>query len=150
MSAVAQTSSLQTISVRNPATGEPIGEVPVRGADEVREAVRRARLAQASWAVLSVEERCKRVRRLRDVYVRRAEELADLLVRECGKTRNEALTMEVVLLADLATYFCKRAPKILAPERIPLHLLLHRRSMLHYLPRGVVGIISPWNFPLSI
>jgi succinate-semialdehyde dehydrogenase/glutarate-semialdehyde dehydrogenase len=150
MSVVPQHPSAQTIPVRNPATGEPLGEVPIQGADEVRAAVRRARMAQAAWGALPIDERCKRVRRLRDQFVRRADELADLLVRECGKTRNEALAMEVMVVADLATYFCKHAPKILAPERIPLHLLLHRRSTLHYVPRGVVGIISPWNFPLSI
>ena len=150
MSAVAQHPSAQSIPVRNPATGEPLGEVPIHDADEVRAAVRRARMAQAAWAALPIEERCKRVRRFRDQIVRRGEELADLLVRECGKTRNEALAMDVMVVADLATYFCKHAPKILEAERIPLHLLLHRRSTLHYLPRGVVGIISPWNFPLSI
>src|SRR5438128_9757087 len=100
MSAVAQTSSVQGISVRNPATGEALGDVPVRSADEVREAVRRARIAQASWAALGIDERCRRVRRLRDQFVQNAGELADLLVRECGKTRNEALAMEVVVLAD--------------------------------------------------
>jgi succinate-semialdehyde dehydrogenase/glutarate-semialdehyde dehydrogenase len=150
MSAALEPSSPNAIPVQNPATLERLGEVPMRSADEVREAVRRARIAQASWGALSVKQRCQQVRRLRDQFVRRAEELADLLVRECGKTRNEALAMDVAVVADLATYFCKHAPTILAAERIPLHLLLHRRSTLHYLPRGVVGIISPWNFPLSI
>ena len=58
--------------------------------------------------------------------------------------------MEVMVVADLATYFIKRAPRILAPEPIPLHLLKNRGSYLHYVPRGVVGIISPWNFPFGI
>ena len=48
------------------------------------------------------------------------------------------------------TWHAKHAPRILAPREIPLHLLKHRRSVVHYVPRGVVGVISPWNFPLII
>jgi acyl-CoA reductase-like NAD-dependent aldehyde dehydrogenase len=58
--------------------------------------------------------------------------------------------MEVLVVADAVTYFCKRAHRILEDEQISLHMLPHRKSYLHYLPRGVVGIISPWNFPFSI
>jgi succinate-semialdehyde dehydrogenase/glutarate-semialdehyde dehydrogenase len=58
--------------------------------------------------------------------------------------------MEVVLVADLVRYFAKHAPQMLAPEPIPLHLMKHRASYLHFVPRGVVGVIAPWNFPFSI
>jgi succinate-semialdehyde dehydrogenase/glutarate-semialdehyde dehydrogenase len=133
-----------------PATGEEIGEVPIRTATEVRDAVQRARVAQEAWGLLPIEERCERILRFRDAIVDRAEEIVELLVRECGKPRAEALTHEVMVTVDLATYFAKRASKILAPREIDLHLLKHRRSYVHYAPRGVVGIISPWNFPFVI
>jgi succinate-semialdehyde dehydrogenase/glutarate-semialdehyde dehydrogenase len=133
-----------------PATGEAIGEVPIRGADEVRDAVARARVAQEAWALLPIEERCERILRFRDAIVDRAEEIIELIVRECGKPRAEALTHEVMVTVDLATYYAKRAPKILAPREIELHLLKHRRSYVHYAPRGVVAVISPWNFPFVI
>jgi succinate-semialdehyde dehydrogenase/glutarate-semialdehyde dehydrogenase len=71
-------------------------------------------------------------------------------VREAGKTRLEALGMEIILVADLVRYFTKHAAEMLEPEPITLHLLKHRASYLHYVPRGVVGVIAPWNFPLSI
>ena len=58
--------------------------------------------------------------------------------------------MEVIVVADLVRYFAKHAPEMLAPEPIPLHLMKHRASYLHFVPRGVVGIIAPWNFPFSI
>src|SRR5262249_56330182 len=58
--------------------------------------------------------------------------------------------MEVMTAGDLATSSCKRAAKILAPEPIGLHLLKNRGSYIHYTPRGVVGIIAPWNFPFAI
>lgn len=135
---------------RNPLTGELLGEVRESSPMEIRDAVSRARGAQAQWAALSVKERCARVGRFRDLVVARAEELCALISAETGKTRAEALSMEVMLIADLATYFVKRAPRILAPEPISLHLLKNRASYLHYVPRGVVGIISPWNFPFGI
>jgi succinate-semialdehyde dehydrogenase/glutarate-semialdehyde dehydrogenase len=139
-----------TIVSRNPSTGAVLGEVPDQSPAEVRAAVERARLAQRAWGALPVKERCRRVARFRDLVVERAPELIDLLVKEAGKTRQEALAHEVLVIADLATYFIKRAPKILAPQPIPLHLLKHRASYIHYTPRGVVGIIAPWNFPFVI
>jgi acyl-CoA reductase-like NAD-dependent aldehyde dehydrogenase len=139
-----------TITSINPATGQPLGEVPDRSADEVRSAVELSRTAQRAWAQLSLEARCRRVLRYAEVLMERAEEMVDLLVREGGKTRLEALGMEVVIVADLVRYFAKHAPEMLAPEPVPLHLMKHRASYLHFVPRGVVGIIAPWNFPFSI
>jgi succinate-semialdehyde dehydrogenase/glutarate-semialdehyde dehydrogenase len=133
-----------------PATGDVLGEAPIRSAEEVAEAVRRARQAQTLWAELPIETRVERVLALRDVLIDRADEVVDLLSRECGKPRNEALIHEVMVVVDLATYFAKRAAKILAPREIDLHLFRHRKSYVHYAPRGVVGIISPWNFPFVI
>jgi succinate-semialdehyde dehydrogenase/glutarate-semialdehyde dehydrogenase len=150
MGALADQQLGSTIVSRNPSTGAVLGEVPDQSPSEVRAAVERARLAQRAWGALPVKERCRRVARFRDLVVERAEELVDLLAKEAGKARSEALAHEVLVIADLTTYFVKRAPKILAPEPIPLHLLKHRASYVHYTPRGVVGIIAPWNFPFVI
>jgi acyl-CoA reductase-like NAD-dependent aldehyde dehydrogenase len=133
-----------------PATGDLLGEVPVHTADEVQAVVARARRAQAAWGVLPVEERAERLLRLRDAIVDRADEIVEIVSRECGKPRQEALMHEVTLIADLATYYCRNAPRILASQEIPLHLLKHRKSVVHFVPRGVVGVISPWNYPFSI
>ncbi len=134
----------------NPATGEPLGDVPDMAPPEIAHAVDTARAAQRDWAQLPIETRCRRVARFAEVLMARAEEVIDLLVREGGKTRLEALGMEVILVADLVRYFTKHAPQILAPEPIPLHLMKHRASYLHFVPRGVVAVIAPWNFPFSI
>ena len=135
---------------QNPATGEKLGEVPVATEEEVRAAVARGRAAQREWGRLPVRERARRVFAFRDEIINRAEEVIDCIVREGGKTRLEALNMEVLVAVDLADYFAKRAEKLLAPHPIPLHLLKTKKSYLHYVPRGVIGIISPWNFPFSI
>src|SRR5579883_1361870 len=133
-----------------PATGELLGELPVTSRDEVHAVVARARKAQAAWAVLPVAERAERLLRLRDALVERAEEVVEIVSRECGKPRHEALVHEVMATLDLTSYWCKRADRILAPRTIDLHLLKHRRSVVHYVPRGVIGVISPWNFPFII
>lgn len=139
-----------TIAVRAPATGEWLGDVRVASMQQITEALTRARVAQGRWASTALESRCEQVLLLRDAIVDRAEELIDLLVREAGKPRQEALVHEVMVVADLASYYAKRATKILAPREIDLHLFKHRRSYVHYTPRGVLGIISPWNYPLLV
>src|SRR5262249_22503320 len=133
-----------------PASGELIGEAPNASTDEVRATVERARRAQQAWGALPVEERCERLLRYRDAIVDRMDEVVDLLVRECGKPKHEALLHEVTVVADLITYYAKHAPSLLAPREVQLHLMKHRRSFLHYVPRGVVGVISPWNFPFQL
>ena len=134
----------------NPATGELLGEVPDQGVAEVRVAVEKARAAQSAFAGLGLRRRGEALLGLRDAILRRADDLCDLLARENGKTRVEALTMEVTVVADLIHYFGRRLHKLLAPEPIELHLLKNRASYLHYVPRGVVGVIAPWNFPFGI
>jgi len=133
-----------------PATGELLGEVRTSTREEVHAAIARARKAQAAWGVLPVEERCERLYRLRDALVERAEEIVDVVSRECGKPRSDALSHEVIVTVDLLTYYCKNAQRILASHEVGLHLLKHKKSTIHYAPRGVVGIISPWNFPFVI
>ncbi|EYF07332.1 aldehyde dehydrogenase family protein [Chondromyces apiculatus] len=142
--------SSATVKSYAPATGELLGEAPNMGPDEVRAIVARAKRAQEAWGALSIEERCERVLRFRDAIVDRADEIIDLLSRECGKPRHEALLHEVMVVADIATFFTKVAPQALAPREVPLHLMKHRRSFLHYGPRGVIGVISPWNYPFQL
>ncbi len=139
-----------SITSVNPATGEALGTVPDMGADEVRATIAKARAAQKDWGRLPLATRCRRVSRFAEILMARAEEIIDVLVREGGKTRLEALGMEIVVVADLTRYFVKHAPEMLAPEQVPLHLMKHRGSYLHFVPRGIVGVIAPWNFPFSI
>jgi acyl-CoA reductase-like NAD-dependent aldehyde dehydrogenase len=143
-------SATATLESRAPATGEAIGRVRIHDKEQVLAVVARARKAQAAWGVLPVEERADRILRLRDAIVERADEIVEVVSLECGKPRHEALVHEVMVIADLATYYCRNAPRILAPQSLDLHLLKHRKSVVHFVPRGVVGIISPWNFPFMI
>src|SRR5262249_35684457 len=90
--------STRIVSI-NPATGVPLGDVPDQGADEVRAAVARARAAQRAWGPVPLPERCRQVARYAEVLMARAEEVVELIAKEGGKTRGEALNMEVVVVA---------------------------------------------------
>ncbi|HEY3357278.1 MAG TPA: aldehyde dehydrogenase family protein [Polyangia bacterium] len=138
------------IEVFNPANGEKLGEVRSCSAEEARAAITRARAAQKHWEAIGLDERIRVIRRFRDILLDRAQEMSEAISRENGKVLQESLEMEVFPIVDLATYFCDRVQDILAPRRISLHLLKHRRSYIHYRPRGLLLVIAPWNFPFSI
>jgi len=140
----------ETLSVTSPATGEAIGAVPVHAPQDVRAAVARARSAQAAWGALPPRQRGKALRTFRIAIIEHAEALAQALSRENGKVLQEALTHDIAPVADLLAYFESRVHGILAPQKLPMHFLVMRRSYLHCVPRGVVGVIGPWNFPFSI
>src|SRR5437660_513869 len=139
-----------TVAVYEPGSGKLVGEVRVATAAQVREATAASQAAQKAWAARSFKQRGQVLSRFQQLVLDRADELADLIVRENGKTRNEALFMEVLPVADLTHYFSRKAERLLRDERLPLHMFPHKKSYLRFYPRGVIGIISPWNYPFSI
>ncbi|GAC1543237.1 MAG: aldehyde dehydrogenase family protein [Myxococcales bacterium] len=139
-----------TLEVREPGTGKLVGEVRVSSPAQVREATQSARSAQAGWMGLGFRARAAVLQRFKQLLLDRAEEICDLLTRENGKTRNESLFMEVLPAADLTHYFARHAERSLRDEKLPLHLFPHKKSYLRCHPRGVIGIIAPWNYPFSI
>ncbi|MFL5310641.1 MAG: aldehyde dehydrogenase family protein [Myxococcales bacterium] len=139
-----------TLAVYEPGSGKLVGEVRVSTAGQVREATAASHAAQKAWAARSFKDRGQALSRFQQLVLDRADELADLIVRENGKTRNEALFMEVLPVADLTHYFARKAERLLRDERVPLHMFPHKKSYLRFYPRGVIGIISPWNYPFSI
>jgi acyl-CoA reductase-like NAD-dependent aldehyde dehydrogenase len=142
------TQTREIISV-DPATGEEIGRAPLQDASEVAAAVVAARAAQPAWGRLSYGERARFVLRAREVVLDRIEEIAKLISRETGKPVTEAIAMEVVPTLDLMHYFADNTQKLLKRKRVGLgqYNFMGRSSYIVYKPLGVVGIISPWNFP---
>jgi acyl-CoA reductase-like NAD-dependent aldehyde dehydrogenase len=139
-----------TLAVYEPGSGKLVGEVRVSTPAQVREAVAASRLAQLEWSGRPLRDRAAILLAFKQSLLDRAEEIGDLIVRENGKTKNEALFMEVLPVADLTHYFARNAQKLLKDEKVPLHMFPHKKSYLRFYPRGVVGIISPWNYPFSI
>ena len=142
----------ESVVLRNPATGEAIGEIREDSLPDLNAAVARARIAQARWAALEVRERASYVRRMRDAIVAGADRIAETIWRSTGKTRVEALSMDVLPAALAADYYARVAPRLLARRKIRGGSLLffNKVSYLERAPYGVVGIISPWNYPFGI
>ncbi len=137
---------------RDPATGEELGRTRVASAEEVIEAVARARRAQSSWGKTSFEERRRIVMRARALVLKELEEIALVISKETGKPVAEAISMEIVPTLDLMQFFARRSKKLLRDEKIGIgqYELMGRSSKVRYKPLGVIGIISPWNFPWAI
>ncbi|MHB8420340.1 MAG: aldehyde dehydrogenase family protein [Myxococcales bacterium] len=133
-----------------PATGALQPPVPVDSTEAVVEAVRAARAAQPAWAARSFPQRREVLLRFKDELLKAVDEVSDLLIEENGKSRFEALTTEILTVADLTKFYARKASRLLRDQRLPLHLFPHKKSLLRYSPRGVIGVISPWNFPFSI
>ncbi len=134
----------------NPATEEPLETVPIQEEDEVNETVERAHRAQRSWKERPVDERADKIRDFRDELVDRRMEVAKLLSDEVGKPIVEALGQEIAVTAEMATYYANKAPEVLEPERVSHRLLKQKKSWVVHEPKGVVGLITPWNYPLVL
>jgi acyl-CoA reductase-like NAD-dependent aldehyde dehydrogenase len=118
-------------------------------AGDVAAAVKRARRAQQAWSQLSYRARAEFILRAREIVLAKVDEIASLVSRETGKPPAEAMSMEIVPTLDLMHYFAHNTERLLMRQKIDIgqYDLMGRSSYLVYKPLGVVGIISPWNFP---
>src|SRR3989339_807717 len=136
----------------NPATGELIGKTILNSADDVKRAVDNARIVQGDWAKLSVRKRARIVLKMRDYIVQNSEAIAEVISKDNGKTKIDALATEVMPAAMAISYYCKNADWFLSEEHLRAGniFLINKRSKIERIPFGVIGIISPWNYPFSI
>ena len=138
-----------TIPIEAPFTGETLGEVPAGTPADVGAAVAVARPAQRVWAARSLDERAAVLLRFHDLFIANAAEILDVIQLETGKSRHHAFE-EVEDVAIQARYYAHSAADHLRPRRRQGALpILTRTTELHH-PRGVIGIIAPWNYPLSL
>jgi succinate-semialdehyde dehydrogenase/glutarate-semialdehyde dehydrogenase len=137
---------------KNPATGEILGRIPENSIEELNRAVATARLAQKEWYRLSYGERAKHLLRSRDFIVENVDRIAEVISKETGKTRMDALSTEVLPVSMAVTYYATKAEGILKKKKVGAGsvLTINKRSYVERVPLGVVGIISPWNYPFSI
>ena len=147
----AQVESAKEIISYDPATGDEIGRARLTSPEEVKQAVIKARRAQPAWASLSFKERGRVILKARELMLSERDEIAQLISRETGKPAAEALSMEIVPTLDAMHYFAHASEDLLRPQKIDIgqYGLMGRSSQLVFKPLGVIGIISPWNFPLA-
>ncbi|MEN0011897.1 MAG: succinic semialdehyde dehydrogenase [Solirubrobacteraceae bacterium] len=140
------------IAVENPATGQTIGHVPNLDAAAITRIVDRAREAQPAWNALGYKGRAKLMYALRTWLVANRNTVIDAIVAENGKTREDALLAELYYLVDSLGYWSKKAPKYLKDETLRTHspFLFGRKLLVRHEPLGVVGVIAPWNYPLTL
>src|SRR5687767_11389055 len=135
----------------NPATGEVLGEIPTTPSADVREIVAQARKVAPEWGDISPDGRAHIMRRVRYRLYEMMDEVVDTVHAETGKPRTEALTHDVMPTLLLLLYLERVAGKSLKPERAFTFLgpvLAGSRARIEWRPFGVVGCITPWNYPI--
>ena len=136
---------METLRSYNPATGEVVGEVPVTPASDIPAVVARARAAQSAWEALGLEGRTELLRQSQEIFAERTEAHGELMTKEMGKPLNEAIG-EAKSLAyidhELDEIVAALQPEVVEDKRL--------RSTVYHDALGVVGAITPWNFPMSM
>lgn len=135
------------IQCENPATRAPLGSVPCTTPEEVPEIVARARRAGEAWAGSTFQERRALLEAILQYTLDHADEICDDIVTDSGKTRENAMYGEIWPVAAKLRWTIDHGEAVLRPERVPSGLLKHKRAFIEYVPLGVVGVITPWNYP---
>ncbi|MBM7775688.1 succinate-semialdehyde dehydrogenase/glutarate-semialdehyde dehydrogenase [Actinokineospora baliensis] len=138
-----------TVTMSAPFTGAPVVTLPQIDDADVRRAFATAREAQRAWAATPVAERARVLLRLHDLILDRQAEALDLMQVETGKSRLDAYD-EVAVTAMTAAYYGRKAPQLLAPKRKAGALPVFTKTTEVRHPKGVVAMISPWNYPLAL
>src|SRR3954451_24337085 len=142
-----QADSDRTITVRNPATGEAIGEVPALGAAETRRAIEAANRAQGPWRAMLAKERATILRKLNDLMLENTDDLAVIMTAEQGKPLAESKG-EIAYAASFLEWFAEEGKRVYG-DTIPQNAK-GRRVLVTKEPIGVFAAITPWNFPAAM
>jgi succinate-semialdehyde dehydrogenase / glutarate-semialdehyde dehydrogenase len=135
--------------VEMPATGNILGHVPRGTADDVAAAADAARRAQPGWRRLPAAQRSKVLLRFAKLLLDRQDEVLDLIQLENGKARRHAFE-EIIDVAQVSRYYARTAPRYLQPHRRAGAFPALTQTWEYHHPKGVVGVISPWNYPLTL
>src|SRR5947199_1950539 len=137
--------------VINPATGEVIGRVPDMSPEQVTDLARRGRAAQPGWEALGFEGRGRILKRAQKWVLDNADRVIKTIVSETGKTYEDAMFAEISYAASAFGFWAKNAEDFLADERVKTSSIMVKGKKLitRYKPVGLVGVIGPWNYPLT-
>jgi succinate-semialdehyde dehydrogenase/glutarate-semialdehyde dehydrogenase len=138
-----------TVVTHTPMTGAPLASLPQSAPDDIKVAYAAARAAQRSWYRMPVRRRARIFLRFHDLVLARQDELLDLIQLESGKARTHAFE-EVADTASVSRHYARRAAGYLRPRRRRGAFPLFSQTVELRHPKGVVGIVGPWNAPLSM
>jgi len=140
-----------TFDVENPATGEVIATCPDLGAEDIAAMARRGREVQPAWEALGFEGRGRILTRMQKWVMAHQDEIIEVIRSETGKTYEDALIAEISYGGAAFGFWAKNAPEYLADEKVKSSAVLvkGKKLMLRYRPLGLVGVIGPWNYPLT-
>jgi len=136
----------------NPATGEKIGESNLNTVENVKQAIQKAKSIQPVWGKMSIRERINSLQPVRQFLSEHADEIAETISRDNGKTRIDAMATEILSTIMALSYYSKHARKFLKNQSLKPGSILfaNKISYIRREPFGVIGIISPWNYPFAI
>jgi acyl-CoA reductase-like NAD-dependent aldehyde dehydrogenase len=139
------------IPVENPATGQIVGTVPDLDAASVADLARRGRAAQPGWEAYGFEGRAQIMRRMQKWLMDNQERVIETIMSETGKTYEDAEFAEIAYTANAFGFWARNAASYLADERVRSSQVLvkGKKLILRYRPLGLVGVIGPWNYPLT-
>jgi acyl-CoA reductase-like NAD-dependent aldehyde dehydrogenase len=139
------------IPVENPATGETVRTVPDLGADAVAEMAARGRRAQPEWEAYGFDGRARVLLRAQKWLMDNSQRVADTIVSETGKTYEDANLAEIGYAGNAFGFWAKEGPHYLADESVKSSQVLvkGKKLILRYRPLGLIGVIGPWNYPLT-
>ncbi|MBW2701203.1 MAG: aldehyde dehydrogenase family protein [Deltaproteobacteria bacterium] len=135
----------------NPVTGEKIGEFPISSPEHVSQAVARARGAFLLWSQMSLRTRMDALAGLQSEILRKGEEFARRISEDTGKPLVDSLLTELMSVPLFLGHYRKLAPRVLSRRKVKTPLVFQgKKSYVEHFPMGVIGVISPWNFPFQL
>ncbi|WP_349237133.1 aldehyde dehydrogenase family protein [Bacillus sp. REN3] len=142
---------VQKLKVLDPASGKVIGEIEETPVNDVPAYYERGRKAFLYWSRLSIPERLVYFKRLKQLMVDEMESISNIISEDTGKVLTESIVADIMPTLDAIDHITRHAAKVLGRQKAKTPLLLFgKKSYVEYMPRGVVLVISPWNYPLQL
>lgn len=137
----------------NPATGQLLARYSIASPEAVWDVLQKSRTAQTTWGQSALRQRASLLKAIADALYKQANTLADVMCQETGKTQSDALESDLGVAISIMNYYAETGPAVLSPQRITpdlMSILAGRSHREVFHPRGVIGVIAPWNYPLAI
>ena len=141
--------SVEKIPFINPATSAIFGEVPITTPDNAVEMLNELKMRAPLWAEMPIAQRVRILRKFQTTMIDNRDQITSVINQDCGKSRQDAL-IELFVTVDMFSQYIGHAKKWLAPERVSSGLYFLKKSVVEHRPHGVVLVISPWNYPLTL